>query len=110
MIRGKQVHHRRRVWRTDAEVNDRETGVVRRRLHRPIIAIDIASEPGRETLNIVAEIREQNEIAETIEWHARVTGEPIGSDFDFCDHQNREQGAGSGEPDTQLSVGSRAEL
>ena len=55
-------------------------------LHRPVVAVDIAGETSRETLHVVAKIREQHVIAEAIERHARVAGEPVGGDFDLGDH------------------------
>ena len=50
MIRGEQIHDRRSVWGTDAEVDDREAGIVGRCLHWPVVAVNIAGKPGGETL------------------------------------------------------------
>lgn len=112
MVSREQIHDRGGVRRPDAEIDDRQAGVVGGGLHRAVITINVAGKPCGKPLDVVAEIRQQYKVAKAIQRHAGVPREPVSSDFDFGEHLGR--GAGSVETGAAysrqlVSVGGHAE-
>ena len=75
--RRQQVHDQSRVRRTDAEIYECEIVFVRRRLHRASPAVQFASEHLNERVEIIGKIRQEDVLAEVIDGHAGVAGQPI---------------------------------
>ena len=92
MLRGEQVHHRGRVRRTDAEIDDRKSRTISRCLHRAIFAVNMATELFGKLADVGVEIRQQHVFAKLAQRHPGVAGEPILGKFYFCYHRNSADG------------------
>jgi len=74
--RAEQVHDRGRGGAAHAEVDDRDASGGGAG-HRAVLAAHRYAVPLRKKLNVVFEIREQDMVPEFIQWHARITRQPV---------------------------------
>ncbi len=81
LARAEQIHDRRGIRRPNSEIDDAESLIVRRRLHRFAFAESFTPEPFDERVHVIAEIGQQDVIAEVVKGHPGISRKPIPCDL-----------------------------